>query len=137
VLIVALAKRYAPGRLGTFLHSDIGGALAVFLTSLSGAFATALLAGSSPSWSILKAASGVAFVAAGGYALLKKLVVPRLQSFANTHAWARPLLSAVIWIFDKPADSALVDATNKGSAAVASNPGQGAAGVIHQQPEKF
>lgn len=61
---------------------------ATFVTSLSGALATVLLAGDSPSWEMVKTAAGIAFAAAGGYALVKKLLVPYLQSFAATHAWA-------------------------------------------------
>jgi hypothetical protein len=107
VLIVALAKRYAPGRFGEFLQGDLGGALATFVTSLSGALATVFLAGDSPSWEMVKTAAGIAFVAAGGYALVKKLLVPYLQSLAATHAWAQPVLAVVMWIFNKPAQLAV------------------------------
>jgi hypothetical protein len=136
VLTVALAKRYAPGRLGAFLQSDIGGALATFTTSLAGALATALLAGSSPSWSLVKMASGVAFIAAGGYALLKKLAKPRLEAFAITHPWAKPILALIMWVFDKPANIALGDAIKKGDDAVKKEPAPGVIAVVGQ-PERF
>lgn len=133
VLAVALVKRYAPGKFGEFVHSDPGGALTTLLMSFGGALATATMGGSPWSWGMLWAAGGVAVTAAGGYSLIKKLVIePFLKPWsAKAPAWMRPILALVLWVFDKPTSAAetIKDSEAAGEAAVVANPGAGADGI--------
>ena len=124
VLLVALVRRYAPGKLGAFVHSDIGGALTTLIGAFGGALAAAVGAGSltlAGVWTAL----GVAVGAAGGYTLISKLLAP-LE--ARAPAWLRPLFRIVTWILDKP-DPAIAAAA-AGDAAVKSSPSTGVAGVV-------
>lgn len=133
VLAVALLKRYAPGKLGELVHSDAGGALSTLLMAFGGALATATMGGAAWSWSMLWTALTVAVTAAGGYSLIKKLLVePILKPLAaNGPLWLKPILAVVLWIFDKK-DSGTIEAEAKaaGDAAVAANPAPGADGVV-------
>lgn len=133
VLTVALIKRYAPGKFGEFVHSDVGGSLTTLLASFGGALATATIGGAPWSWSMLWAAGGIAVTAAGGYSLIKKLIVEPLLKplMPKLPAWAQPVLGIVLWIFDKPVSAADAEASAKvaGDAAVALNPPSGADGV--------
>ena len=137
VLAVALAKRYAPGKMGEWLHSDVGGSLATFVMSLGGALMTAT-AGSVPwSWGMLTMSAKVAFFAAGGYVLLKKaLVDPFLRPLAaKCPAWMQPAFGIMFWLFDKKvsANEALAASHAAGSAAVALHAASGANGVVDKQ----
>lgn len=133
VLLVALVKRYAPGKFGQFVHSDVGGALTTLLMSFGGALATATMGGAAWSWGMFWAAGGIALTAAGGYSLIKKLIVePLLRPLmSKLPAWARPILAMVMWVFDKPTTSAqaIKAAEVAGDVAVITNPATGADGV--------
>lgn len=130
VLSVALVKRYAPGKFGTFVHSDPGGAMTTMLMSFGGALATATMGGAPWTWAILWTAFGVGIAAMGGYAAIKKLVIePLLRPLmAKAPLWMQPLFAIVMWIFDKPvlADKKAEDA---GDAAVAAKPAEGINGL--------
>lgn len=142
VLAVAALKRYAPGRAGAFLHSDVGGVTATLVVSFAGAIAAATGGGQAWTWSIAWNAGGIAFAAAGGYAMIKKLIVEPLlaSSWYQTRApaWVKAIAKAVLWIFDKPAAGAEVirEAEAAGADAVKANP-SGGANAIAGEPEKF
>lgn len=139
VFMVALVKRYAPGKLGAIVHSDAGGAATTFLMSLGGAVATATIGGATWHWSMLSTAGLVAFAAAGGYTLIKKLIIEPLRSSSwyqnKAPALLKTVLGLVFWMFDKP--DAVADAEATGDAAVEAKPATGAAGVIGDKVEKF
>lgn len=129
VLSVALLKRYSgTGKVGTFVHSDVGGALTTLTMAFFGAIATATAAGATWHWSMLSTAGYVAFIAAGGYALVKKLVVPLLKKLQpKLPAWTAPFFTLVYFIFDKP--DAITTAVKAGDDAVKATPATGADGV--------
>lgn len=139
ILGVALVKRYLGPKV-PWLHSDIGGTA----LTLSGAFGTALAAGlaaptASVTWSLVKTSLLVGVGAAGGYSVIKKLIIePLIKPLqAKLPAWAQPMFSVVLWIFDKPEAAAVAeqDASKAGDAAVAANPGQGASAVLGKPTE--
>lgn len=142
VLAVAALKRYAPGRLGAFLKSDPGGVLATLAVSFAGAVAASTADGQAWAWGIAWRAGGIAFAAAGGYAMIKKLAVEPLlaSSWYQTRApaWFRAAMRVVLWIFDKPAATAEVirEAEAAGEDAVEASPSAGAEGIAGR-PEKF
>jgi hypothetical protein len=126
VLMVALVKRYAPGKAGEFVHSDAGGSLTTLLMAFGGALATATMGGASWTWGMLWTAGSLAVTAAGGYVLAKKLIVePLLRPLSKkAPAWMQPVFSMVMWLFDKKV--AEQEAAKKaGDEAVAANPPTG------------
>lgn len=126
VLLVALVKRYAPGKVGEFVHSDPGGALTTVLMSFGGALATATMGGAPWSWAMMWTAATIAVTAAGGYVLLKKLIVePILKPLSKkTPAWMAPVWSIVFFLFQKKIDAAEA-ARKAGDEAVKDNPPTG------------
>lgn len=135
VLAVALVRRYAGPKV-PFLHSDAGGALLALVGSYGGAVATALAAGGAVmSPHLAWVALTVAIAAAGGYSLIKKLLVaPFLVPWAaKAPAWLKPLLAVVLWIFDRPDPAA--QATAAGNAAVAAHPSAGVGGIVGKATE--
>jgi hypothetical protein len=141
VLTVAMLRRYAPGRIGKFMNSDVGGTLSAFLVAGAGSVAAAS-PDASWSWSILKTAGSIAVAAAGGYTVIKKLLVDRLtaSNWYNTKApaWLKMALRVVLWVFDKPAANAdvIAAAEQAGKDAVVAKPSAGADGVVGPA-EKF
>lgn len=141
VLAVAAAKRLTgSSRLAVFVHGDVGGAVTTFALAFFGAIATAVPTGGigALSWELVRSTGLIAFAAAGGYSLAKKLLVPVLQRFAAGHAWAQPIVGVVLWAFDKSSAVQAIEAkaTQTGAAAVAASPSPGAAAVVGQ-PEQF
>jgi hypothetical protein len=130
IAMVALLKRYAPAKWRPFLYGDIGGSLLTLTGSFAGAMATTLGSGNPVSWMMVKTAGLIAVGAAGGYALVKKLLIePLLRPWSSkAPAWLRPLLAMVLWIFDKPSPIAKAEAA--GNAAVAAKPPTGMEGVV-------
>ena len=133
VLAVTAFKQLAPaGKLQDFAHSDAGGAILVLLGSLGGALATALIASgtNAVSMALLWAALKVALGAAGGYSLIKKLVVEPLMASSwylnSAPAWLKSVMGLLLWAFTKP--SATDAATQAGNDAVVANPPTGADG---------
>lgn len=126
VLMVALVKRYAPGKVGEFVHSDPGGALTTLLMSFGGALATATMGGAPWTWAMLWTAATLAVTASGGYVLVKKLLVePILKPLSTkTPAWMTPIWSMVFWIFSKKVE-AQEAAKEAGDTAVKENPPTG------------
>jgi hypothetical protein len=126
IVMVALVKRYL-GDKWTWLHSDAGGSAMALTAAAATAAATSLAApGATMTLDLMKSALLVGVGAAGGYAVLKNLIVEPLliPLQAKAPAWAKPILQLVIWIFDKP--DAIKIAEAAGSAAVAAQPAQGA-----------
>jgi hypothetical protein len=130
ILSVALVKRYAPGKFGTYVHSDAGGAMTTLLMAFGGALATATMGGAPWTWAMCWAALGVGVTAMGGYTVIKKLFVePMLRPLmAKAPLWMQPLFGIVMWVFDKPT-LAVNKAEAAGTLAVAGNPPAGTASV--------
>lgn len=129
VVAVALAKRYAAPHV-SFLQSKPGQALMVLIGSFAGAVAAAVAGPAGFSWAIAKTASMIAIGAAGGYTLVKELVIdPLLRPLAaKAPAWMQPLFALVFWIFDRPSPVAKAEAA--GQAAVVAKPAEGVEGVL-------
>lgn len=120
VLLVAVARKWLAPRV-PFFGSDAGGALLALAGSFGGAVATALLAGATLSWSVAWTALGVAFTAAGGYSLVKRLGGALLARIPLPN-WLKTLLDSALWIFSSPVERAEA----AGAAAVAEKPAGGA-----------
>jgi hypothetical protein len=134
ILGVALVKRYLGSRIA-WLHSDTGGSAMALLASFGAALAASLANGGPATWDLLKSAFLVGVGAAGGYAVLKNLLItPILKPLAaKAPLWMQPLFAMIFWIFDHETPSET--ATNAGNAAVAATPAQGAAGVTGNATE--
>lgn len=134
VAAVALFKRYAPGKARAWSHTDTGASILVLVGSFGGALATGLITAGTDaiSTSLVVPALKVAFGAAGGYALIKTLVVgPLLGSML----WQRvpgvirtPVEFALRFVFSKPDVAAEAEAA--GDQAVADKPAAGADDVL-------
>lgn len=139
ILVLALVKRWSgsSNKFGKFVHSDLGGTAMALMIGVAGAMATALATpGAHVTWPLLKTSLYVGVGAAGGFAVLKNLVIEPLQKYLP--AWAQPVLSIVGWIFDHgpgAGQEAIAKADAAGEAAVKANPAQGAAEVLGQPAE--
>lgn len=137
VFAVTAAKRYLPGKAGEFVNGDVGQPLTVLLLSFGGAGATALLAagpGAVLTGALAWAALKIAFAAAGGYTMLKALLAPLLQKWAEkAPAWLKPVFSLLLWVFSKP--TAVQKAEKAGDDAVAANPPTGT--PVPGEPKEF
>lgn len=136
VLAVALAKKYLPGKAGGFLNGKIGSSIAVLVGSFAGSVAVATSDGTGLGWNVVKAAGAVSIAAAGGYTLIKDLLIDPLTSsawYANkAPAWLKACMGVVLFVFSsKNPDAPAMEkaASDAGKAAVAANPPTGAAGV--------
>lgn len=127
VLFAAVARRYGTARF-TWLASDAGGAAVVLIGAFGGAAAAALSGGASWSLALAWAALKNAFLAAGGYSMVKRLLVtPLLKPLRDKlPTWLRPVLDLVLAIFEPR----VAKAAAAGDAAVAAKPSTGAAGVV-------
>lgn len=132
ILVVALVKRYLGPKI-TWLHSDAGGATLALAGATATATAAGLAGGGPMTFALVKTSLLVGVGAAGGYAMIKSLIIePLLKPLqSKLPAWAQPVFSMVLWIFDKPeyAKQAEANAVAAGAAAVAANPAQGSAAV--------
>lgn len=132
---VALLKRYAgSGKFGAFVHGDFGGSLSALLMAAAGASAAALAApGAHVTLALLKSALLVGIGAAGGYAMLKNLIIePLLKRYGSKlPSWMQPLVALAEAFFGHGSDgaAALAKAQAAGDAAVAAKPAQGVAAV--------
>lgn len=134
ILLVALVKRYL-GDKWTWLHSDVGGtAMALIGATATAVVAAASASGGVVSFALLKSALLVGVGAAGGYAVLKALVVdPILVPLLSKYSWGAPVLAIVNFVFDHGAGAgaqAVAAAKAAGDAAVTAAPAQGAAAVL-------
>jgi hypothetical protein len=125
VALVALVKRCFGDKVPV-LHSDAGGSLLAPVTAAAAALATGLGApGAHVTTDLLKSALLVGAGAAGGYAVIKNLLIdPVLKPLAaKAPAWAQPIFALVFYFFDKP--DPIATATKAGDAAVAAKPAEG------------
>lgn len=139
VFLVAAIRKYH-GTRWPFLNTDAGGALLTLVASFGGAMATGMAATGAKAltFGLAWASVGIAVMAAGGYSLIKKMLVdPLLASawYANkAPAWFKSIMSLVLWIFVRP--DPVVDAEAAGKAAVAAKPAGGVEAVVGK-PEQF
>lgn len=123
VLVAAAARRYG-GKRWAFLNTDAGGALTVLVGSFGGAVAAAFKAGMTFSPGLAWTALGVAAAAAGGWKLIKSVLVdPWLGPLADRHAWLRPVKILLDFLFKKP--DPIAAAVAAGDAAVKAKPAPG------------
>lgn len=139
VAAVALFKRYAPGKAQAWSHTDVGASVLVLAGSFGGALATGLAMAGTDSLSLgmVEGALKVAFGAAGGYALLKTLIVGPLLGSA---LWQKvpsmlrsPIELVLRFVFEKP--QVAKEAEAAGEAAVVAKPAEGADGVVGKPEE--
>ncbi len=139
VFLVAAIRKYHGAR-WPFLNTDAGGALLTLIASFGGAMATGMAATGAKAltFGLAWASVGIAVMAAGGYSLIKKLLVDPLLASAwyNSKAptWFKSVMSLVLWIFVRP--DPVVEAEVAGNAAVAAKPAGGVEAVVGK-PEQF
>lgn len=134
VVIVALVKRYF-GTTTPWLHTDIGGASMVLLASAGTAAATGLATpGAHLTFGLLKSSLLLGVTAAGGFSMIKSLVIEPLliPLEAKAPLWMKPIFSLVLWIFDKP--DAIKTAEAAGEAALVAKPPTGIVDVTGTLP---
>jgi len=136
VAAVALIKKYTPEKYRKYTDSDIGGAVLVLAGSF-GAALVASLSGASAvpmSGALALDAIKLALTAAGGYSLIKKLLVDPLLASKwyneKAPAWLKAILSVVTWVYNKPGEAIVAEAEKKGDEAVVAKPSTGADGAI-------
>jgi hypothetical protein len=129
ILIVALVKRYLGPKVA-WLHSDAGGSVLVLAGATATAMASSLAGGGPVTLDLFKTAAMVGVGAAGGYALLKNLIInPFIVPLAaKAPAWAQPILGVILAIFDKATPTET--ATAAGNAAVTATPAAGVSAVL-------
>lgn len=131
VFAVALARKYGAKRY-PWLVSDAGGATLTLVGAFGGAVSTALAAGATLSAGLAWTATGVAVAAAGGYSLIKKLLVDPMVASAwykeRAPSWLKSVMGVVLWVFVKPDVAA--KATEAGDQAVTDKPSTGTDGVV-------
>lgn len=127
ILATTAAKRYLPGKAGLWVNGEYGQPLTVVVLAFGGAAAATLVAmgpgamlSGALAWSALK----IAVAAAGGYTLLKQLVVPLLVKIEpKVPVWLRWIFPMLLWAFSKPPAKATAEAA--GNDAVVANPPAG------------
>lgn len=129
VLVVAALRKYGSKR-WPWLNGEVGAPLLVLLGSFFGAIGAVLGRSESLTLETFKVAAMVAITAAGGYALINKLIIKPLMKplLAKAPAWLKPLLKIVVWAFDRP--TRVAAAEKAGTDAVKANPSKGAADVV-------
>lgn len=134
VFSMALLKRYAPGKVGEFVHSNTGGSLTTLLMAMGGSLLTATMGGAPWEWGMLWAALMVGVVAMGGYTAIKRLIVRPLLIPLQKRlpVWAQPVLGMILWMFDSKfgGKDPVKEAEAAGEAAVATKPSDGANSVV-------
>lgn len=142
VLAMAAFKRYAPGRAGEFAHTDAGGALCTLVMAFGGGLAMATASGqgwSGLSSAVLLTSLKVAATAAGGYTLLKKLVVEPLLASAwykdRAPAWLKTVLAVAMFAFVRKDNGATAKAEAAGAQATKDKPAEGAESAIGKPTE--
>lgn len=129
VLLVAVATRYL-SPYWPFLTTEAGKMALVVAGSFGGAVATAKAAGAPVSAGLLWTALGVAVTAAGGYKMVRVLLVPAIEKLRDkTPTWIRWLPDLVLWVFARDT-KAIEKAAKAGEDAVKKNPPTGTSGVI-------
>lgn len=140
IALVALVKRYFGDKIA-FLHSDAGGSLLALVMAGATASATALAApGAHFTLALLKSSLLVGVGAAGGYSMLKALLVdPILVPYLSKRSWGAPVLLVINFIFSHGAAAAQAQATATaaGEAAVTAKPATGVAGATGAKPTEL
>lgn len=123
--VVAAARKYG-AKYVPFLGTDTGGVLTLLAMSVVCGVANALVAGGAMSWGLLLTALGVAWKAAGGFVLLKKLAALALPLLPS---WLRGPLELVLGLLGagKKAEALAKEA---GAAAVKAKPATGITGIV-------
>lgn len=131
IALTALAKRYLGGAL-PWLHTDAGGSLLVLVGAGATAAAAGLLApGTHVTLGLLKNALFAGVTAAGGYAMIKNLIITPVLPLLPS--WLRTVLTPLLWIFDgsmKPQEVAIAASVAAGVVAVETKPAQGVQGIV-------
>ncbi len=104
ILAAAAARKYLAPRYA-WARGPAGSATIVLVGSFGGAALTALVAmgpGAVMSWALAWTALKVALAAAGGYGLIKALVIDTLvrPHVDDAPGWLQPALRALLWAFD-------------------------------------
>lgn len=102
VLAVALARRYGEPQY-PWLGTKAGSAILTLVGSFGASMSAALMGDGSFSWLMVWHSLEIAFGAAGGYALVKALVVePYLVRLADKGpAWLHSPMHLILWIFQE------------------------------------
>lgn len=135
VFLAAVVKRYLGDKIA-FLHTNAGGSLLALVMATATAVSAGLVTpGASITLGLLKTALLVGVTAAGGYAVLKNLLVdPVLKPLvAKLPMWAQTLANLVLFAFDHGTSGtppAVATAEKAGEAAVEKAPSTGVGGVI-------
>jgi hypothetical protein len=135
IVASAAARRYLAPKL-PFLKTAFGAVVLVFTASYGAAVLTGLAAAgtSTLNASLAYAAFKVALAAAGGFSVLRPLLVDLVEPFVvGKLPWLKPVFDLLTWAFDKP--DAIADATKAGDDAVKQKPSGGAAGVVGTSTE--
>jgi hypothetical protein len=127
ILATTAAKRYLPGKAGTFVNGQYGQPATVLVIAFAGSAAAALVAigpGAVLTGALAWAALKMAVSAAGGYALLKQFVVPLLVKLEpKAPAWLKWAFPLMLWAFSKSPAKAVAE--KAGDDAVAAKPPAG------------
>ena len=111
VLVLALLVVAATGIIRksggptSWVYTSWGGTLLALVTSTATALTVTLAApGAAVTGALLWTALMVGVSAAGGYTMLKNLLIdPVLRPLSmKSPAWTQPIFAALFWIFDKP-----------------------------------
>lgn len=134
VLLTAVVKRYAGDKIA-FLHTNAGGSLLTLIMASATAVSAGIVTpGASITFGLLKTALVVGVTAAGGFAVLKNLLVdPLLKPLvARLPKWAQTLANLVLFAFDHGTGTppAISTAEKAGSDAVATTSSTGVGGVV-------
>lgn len=134
VLVVALLRRYGTKipKVGPYLGTPAGGAVMNLALAFGGTM-VAMLSGPGAvfSMAMVWTASKLAIGAAGGYTLVKELVVPWLVKIRDVlPGWAKPLLDVVLWVFNSAGKDVIAGAEKAGNEAVDANPPGGADSIV-------
>lgn len=134
ILLVAFVKRYLGDKV-PFLHTDTGGSLLVLVGAMATAAGAGLATpGAHVTLTLLKTALMVGVTAAGGFAMLKNLLVdPILKPLAaKAPAWMQPLFSVLFFAFDHgtSSEATIAKAVVVGEKAVVASPGAGASAIV-------
>lgn len=131
VLGVAALRKYGSTR-WPWLATGVGAALLVLAGAFGAAFATSLAAGALPTFALAETALKIAAAAAGGWSLLRSLIVPLIDwAKPKAPAWAAPFFALLVWAFEQPsaAEATIANSINAGVKAVDAKPAAGIAGV--------
>jgi len=103
VMLTGLFRKF--GSPTSWVHTTPGGTLLALLTSSATAVAVTLAVPDAVvTWNLLWTALMVGVTSAGGYVVIKNLLIdPVLRPLSlRAPIWSLPLFKAVFWIFDKP-----------------------------------